>query len=199
MIATNLPTNIVNGLIIGDEETYIFLFREYYVSLCSYSRRYVGRKDIAEEIVSDTFLKIWENRETIQIKTSVKAYLFHAVCNNSLSYLRKLKKEEILDEYFLETSSENIGFTSVSEEIEEQSLTLENINEKIEEAVSLLPEQQQKVFRLKRFEGKKNREVAEIMGLSIKTVEMHLSKATLNLRQKLQDYLPSFLLFLLLK
>ena len=199
MIAKNLPTNIVNGLIIGDEETYIFLFREYYVSLCSYSRRYVGRKDIAEEIVSDTFLKIWENRETIQIKISVKAYLFHAVCNNSLSYLRKLKKEEILDEYFLETSSENIGFTSVSEEIEEQSLTLENINEKIEEAVSLLPEQQQKVFRLKRFEGKKNREVAEIMGLSIKTVEMHLSKATLNLRQKLQDYLPSFLLFLLLK
>jgi len=63
----------------------------------------------------------------------------------------------------------------------------------------LLPGQQQKVFRLKRFEGKKNREVAEIMGLSIKTVEMHLSKATLNLRQKLQDYLPSFLLFLLLK
>jgi len=199
MIAKDLPSNIINGLIIGDEETYILLYREYYVALCSYSRRYVGRKDIAEEIVSDTFMKIWENRETIQINTSVKAYLFHAVCNNSLNYLRKLKKEEILDEYFLETSSENIGFASVSEEIDEQSLTMESINEKIEEAVSLLPGQQQKVFRLKRFEGKKNREVAEIMGLSIKTVEMHLSKATLNLRQKLQDYLPSFLLFLLLK
>ena len=183
----------------GDEETYISLFRSYYIPLCAYSRRYVGRKDIAEEIVSDTFLKIWENRETIKIRTSVKAYLFHAVCNNSLNYLRKLKKEEILDEYFLETSSENIGFTSVSEEIEEQSLTLESINEKIEEAVSLLPEQQQKVFRLKRFEGKMNKEVAEIMGLSIKTVEMHLSKATLNLRKTLKDYLPSFLLFLLLK
>jgi RNA polymerase sigma-70 factor, ECF subfamily len=199
MIAKNLPSNIINGLIIGDEETYIFLYREYYVALCSYSRRYVGRKDIAEEIVSDTFLKIWENRGTIQITTSVKAYLFHAVCNNSLNHLRKLKKEEILDEYFLETASENIGFASVSEEIDERSLTMESINEKIEEAVRLLPEQQQKVFRLKRFEGKKNREVAEIMGLSIKTVEMHLSKATLNLRQKLQDYLPSFLLFLLLK
>ena len=195
-----MPTNaVIKGLILGDEKTYISLFREYYVPLCAYSRRYVGRKDIAEEIVSDTFLKIWENRETIQIRTSVKAYLFHAVCNNSLNYLRKLKKEEILDEYFLETSSENIGFTSVSEEIEEQSLTLESINEKIEEAVSLLPEQQQKVFRLKRFEGKKNKEVAEIMGLSIKTVEMHLSKATLNLRKTLKDYLPSFLLFLLLK
>lgn len=156
MIAKNLPSNSINGLIVGDEETYIFLFREYYVSLCSYSRRYVGRKDIAEEIVSDTFLKIWENRETIHINTSVKAYLFHAVCNNSLNYLRKLKKEEILDEYFLETSSENIGFFSTLEEIEEQSLTMESMNEKIEEAVRLLPEQQQKAFRLKRFEGKRN-------------------------------------------
>jgi RNA polymerase sigma-70 factor (ECF subfamily) len=199
MIAKNLPSNSINGLIIGDEKTYIFLFREYYVSLCSYSRRYVGRKDIAEEIVSDTFLKIWENRETIHINTSVKAYLFHAVCNNSLNYLRKLKKEEILDEYFLETSSENIGFASTLEEIEEQSLTMESINEKIEEAVSQLPEQQQKAFRLKRFEGKKNKEVAEIMGLSVKTVEMHISKASLNLRQRLKDYLPAFLLFLLLK
>lgn len=199
MIAKNLPSNSINGLILGDEETYIFLFREYYVSLCSYSRRYVGRKDIAEEIVSDTFLKIWENRAALQINTSVKAYLFQAVCNNSLNYLRKLKKEEILDEYFLETSSENIGFASISEEIDEQSLTMESINEKIEEAVSLLPEQQQKVFRLKRFEGKKNKEVAEIMGLSVKTIEMHLSKATLNLRKNLKEYLPSFLLFLLLK
>ena len=199
MIAKNLPSNSIRGLIIGDEETYIFLFREYYVRLCAYSRRYVGRKDIAEEIVSDTFMRIWENRETININTSVKAYLFHAVCNNSLNYLRKLKKEAILDEYFLKTSSENIGFATVSDEIEEQSLTMKNIHEKIEEAVSLLPEQQQKAFRLKRFEGKKTREVAEIMGLSVKTIEMHLSKATLRLRQNLKDYLPSFLLFLLLK
>lgn len=199
MIAKYLPSNIVNGLIIGDEETYISLFREYYVSLCSYSRRYVGRKDIAEEIVSGTFLKIWETRATLQINTSVKAYLFQAVCNNSLNYLRKLKKEQTLYEYFQETSSENIGFAVIAEEIEEQSLTMESINEKIEEAVSQLPGQQQKAFRLKRFEGKKTKEVAEIMGLSVKTIEMHLSKATLNLRKNLKDYLPSFLIFLLLK
>lgn len=199
MIAKNLPSNSINGLILGDEETYIFLFREYYVSLCAYSRRYVGRKDIAEEIVSDTFLKIWETRAILQINTSIKAYLFQAVSNNSLNYLRMLKKEQILDEYFLETCSENIGFASIIEEVEEQSLTMESINDKIEEAISLLPEQQQKVFRLKRFEGKKNREVAETMGLSVKTIEMHLSKATLNLRKSLKDYLPAFLIFLLLK
>lgn len=199
MKSQNLPSDIIKGLFIGDEETYIFLFREYYVSLCAYSRRYVGRKDIAEEIVSDTFLKIWESRKRLEINTSIKAYLFHAVCNNSLNYLRKLKTEKNLEEYFRETSSENLGFEVPLEEIEEQSLIMENMSQKIEEAVNLLPEQQQRAFRLKRLEGKKTKEVAEIMGLSVKTIEMHLSKATLHLRQNLKDYLPSFLLFLLLK
>lgn len=190
---------LIKKLIIGDEETYIALFREYYVSLCSYSRRYVGRKDVAEEIVSDTFLKIWENKETLHITSSIKSYLFQAVCNNSLYYLRKLKKDLVLEEFFQDTESENIGFSFIAEDIDEHSLTMENIHSKIVEAVNLLPEQQQRVFRLKRFEGKKNKEVAEIMGLSIKTVEMHLSKATINLQKALKNYLPSFLIFLLLK
>lgn len=190
---------LIKKLIIGDEETYISLFREYYVALCSYARRYVGRKDVAEEIVSDTFLKIWENKETLRINTSIKSYLFQAVCNNSLYYLRKLKKDLVLDDFFQSTESENIGFALIAEDIDEQSLTMENIHSKIVEAVDSLPEQQQRVFRLKRFEGKKNKEVAEIMGLSIKTVEMHLSKATINLQKALKNYMPAFLIFLLLK
>ncbi len=199
MIHKTLPSNIVEGLIIGDEETYISLFKEYYVSLCAYSRRYIGRKDIAEEIVSDTFLKIWENRSSLNIKISVKAYLFQAVCNNSLNHLRKLNHENMLVEYFRETTSENIGFEDLLEDVEEESLIKENLNQKIDEAVNQLPEQQQKAFRLKRMEGKKTKEVAEIMGLSVKTVEMHLSKATFKLRKNLKDYLPAFLLFMLLK
>lgn len=195
-----MPTNtVIKGLILGDEETYISLFREYYIPLCAYSRRYVGRKDVAEEIVSDTFLKIWENRTSVQINTSVKSYLFQAVCNNSLYYLRKLKNDAVLDSYFIETASENIAFSILADEIADQSLTMETINSRMEEAVNQLPGQQQTAFRLKRMEGKKNKEVAEIMGISVKTVEMHLSKATLTLRLKLKDYLPSFLLFLLLK
>ncbi len=195
-----MPTNnIIKGLILGDEKTYISLFREYYVPLCAYSRRYVGRKDVAEEIVSDTFLKIWENRTSIQINTSIKSYLFQAVYNNSLYYLRKLKNEAILEDYFSNTASENIAFSTLADETPEESLVMDDINTRIEEAVAQLPDQQQKAFRLKRFDGRKNAEVAKIMGISVKTVEMHLAKATLTLRKNLKDYLPSFLLFLLLK
>ena len=196
MTSPNLHSDILHGLFIGDEETYILLFREYYVALCAYSRRYVGRKDVAEEIVSETFLRIWENRKQLQITSSIKAYLFSSVCKNSLCYLRRLRNKNKLEEYFQETMSENICFESSIHDVEENIMILENLGRKIEEAITHLPEQQQRAFRLKRLEGKKNKEVAEIMGLSVKTIEMHLSKATLNLRLHLKEYLPSFLLFL---
>lgn len=187
---------IIHGLKNGDEKTYIFLFREYYIPLCSYSRRYVGRKDIAEEIVSETFLKIWENRERITIESSVKAYLFQAVSNNSLYFLRKLKKEESLDQYFRNAGSDNIGFSELVDSVSFQSLIMKELDDQISEAINLLPPQQQKTFRLKRFEGKKNKEIARIMGLSVKTVEMHMAKALDNLRKNLKDYLSVFLSFL---
>ncbi len=183
----------------GDEATYISLFEEYYVGLCAYSRRYVGRKDIAEDIVSETFFKIWINRKKLEISGSVKSYLFQAVANNSLNHLRKLKKEEKLEDYFSDTENENIGFKEVAENITEDSLLIKELNSRIEEAVNLLPPQQQTAFRLKRFEGKKNKEIAEEMGLAVKTVEMHLSKAVVSLRKNLKDYLPAFLLFMILK
>ena len=183
----------------GDENTFISLFKEYYVSLCAYSRRYVGRKDIAEEIVSETFFKVWENRKKLEVHSSIKAYLFQAVANNSLLHLRKLNKEEKLEDYFSGTENENIGFTEVSENVTEQSLLVQELNARIEDAINQLPPQQQTAFRLKRFEGKKNKEIAVEMGIAVKTVEMHLSKAMLSMRNNLKYYLPAFLLFMLFK
>lgn len=191
--------NIINGLKNGDDLTYIHVFREYYVPLCAYALRYVDRKEVAEEIVSEVFFKILENRETLKINTTIKGYLFKAVCNSSINYLHKRKKEKSLENTFDEDLFKNSLFFSTADEVSERSILMEDIGDKIEEAILQLPKQQQKAFRLKRFEGKKNKEVAEIMGISIKTVEMHLSKAMITLREKLEKYLPAFLLFILLK
>ena len=182
----------------GDDEAYVFLFRKYYVPLCSYARRYVGRKDVAEEIVSDAFFNIWCNRSTLCFHSSVKAYLFHAVCNNSLNYLRKLKKEENLENFFKDTASENIGFAAINSEPPSDSLILKDLTKAIEKAVNMLPPQQQTVFKLKRYEGKKLKEIAQIMGLSVKTIEMHLSKAMISLHKSLDEYLPKFILLLVI-
>jgi RNA polymerase sigma-70 factor (ECF subfamily) len=195
---TNLKL-LVQKLQKGDEKTFISLFEDYYVSLCAYSRRYVGRKDIAEEIVSETFFKIWENHKTLEIHSSVKAYLFQAVANNSLLHLRKLSKEEKIEDYFSGTESENIGFREIAENRSDQSLLMQELTNRIEDAINQLPPQQQTAFRLKRYEGKKNKEIAGEMGLAVKTVEMHLSKAMLSMRNNLKDYLPAFLFFMFLK
>lgn len=183
----------------GDEKTFVSLFKAYYVSLCAYSRRYVGRKDIAEEIVSDTFLKIWENRKNLKIHTSIKSYLFQSVANNSLLYLRKLRKEEKIKDYFSGTDGENIGFFEIADNSTDQSLLIQELTNRIEDAINQLPPQQQTAFRLKRYEGKKNKEIAEEMGLAVKTIEMHLSKAMLSMRNNLKDYLPVFLLYIMFK
>lgn len=86
--------------------------------------------------------------------------------------------------------SENIGFALTSGELPSDSLILKDLTETIDQAIYSLPPQQQTVFKLKRYEGKKNREIAEIMGLSVKTVEMHLTKAMLSLR-KSKPFVPS--------
>lgn len=190
---------MVNKLRKGDQNAWISLFEEYYAGLCAYSRRYVGRKDIAEEIVSETFFKIWENRKTLEIHTSIKSYLFQATANNSLNHLRKLKKEERIEEYFSGVENLNIGFQEIAENVTETSLLVQELNARIEDAIKQLPPKQQEAFRLKRFEGKKNKEIAEEMGIAVKTVEMHLSKAMDSMRNSLKDYLPAFLLFMLLK
>jgi len=190
---------LVQKLSEGDESSYISLFKDYYVSLCAYARRYIGRKDIAEEIVSDIFFNIWKNRKKLEIKSSVKSYLFQAAANNSLYYLRKLGREEKLEDYFNGIDYDNIGFQEVTENLPEQSFLMQELTERIDDAIDQLPPRQQTAFRLKRFEGKRNKEIASEMGISVKTVEMHLSKAMISLREKLKDYLPAFILFILLR
>jgi len=194
---TSDQENICAGLRKGDEDTYIWLFRQYYVCLCAYARKYVGRKDIAEEIVTDIFYSLWKNRSDLNITTSIKSYLFKAAFNNSIHYLRTLEKEKKLADFFMDTDFPE--FSLSTDELSEKSIMREDFFEKIETAVSNLPPQQQQAFRLKRFEGMKNKEIADNMGLAVKTVEMHLARAMMNLRDELKRSVGDFLFFLFIK
>lgn len=159
----------------------------------------MGRKDLAEDVVSDTFFNIWNKRETLDIRISLKSYLFQAVCKNSFYYLRKSKREKLLDDYSVKNSDELVGMENSMADSPSDFLLVKELSEKIKMGVDRLPTQQKTTFKLKRYEGKKNKEIAEIMGLSVKTVEMHMAKALLSLRTYLKDYIPKFLIFLALK
>jgi RNA polymerase sigma-19 factor, ECF subfamily len=189
---------IIRKLKEGDEETYKKLFRDYYISLCMYALRYLGRKDLAEDIVSETYYILWKNRDKLEINVSLKSYLFQAVCNNSLSYLRKMQKEEKLEDNLLHPEIGINQNTETTGQLPLEYLINKDLGIEIQKALDRLPKQQKTVFRLKRFEGKKNREIAKILGLSEKTVEMHFHNANLKMQKFLKDYFNDLVIFYIL-
>ncbi|MCT4603290.1 MAG: RNA polymerase sigma-70 factor [Marinifilum sp.] len=180
---------IRKGLRRGDEKIYEMLFRELYVSLCSCARRYVYRKDIAEEIVSEVFYNVWLKRKKIHIKTSVKSYFYQSVCNSSLNYQRKQKAEQKLTSCLTDENEENYSIANSIYDDENYAETVQELEIKVRNAVELLPDQQRKIFKMKRISKMKNKEIAEELKLSVKTVEKHTTSALKFLRDEMKDYL----------
>ncbi len=165
----------------GDEAAFEALFRELYQPLCHYAHTYVPETETAEELVQETFVKLWERREKLEVHTSLRSYLFRAVRNNALNHLKHLK---IVALHQAET------YATGTEKDWGDSLIRGELEEKIGEAIGQLPEQCRKIFEMSRMEGLKYREIAEKTGISIKTVEAQMGKALRILREALQEYLP---------
>lgn len=170
-----------------DRSQFEQLFRSHFNYLCNYALQYVDGMDTAQEICQKVFISLWENRANINPELSVKAYLFTAVRNRCLNYIRDNKKyrSQVLD---LDCGDFDLAG-------EEDHFGEEELQQRIDTALSELPEKCRLVFEMSRFQAMKYREIAEELGVSQKTVEAHMTKAMKHLRERLQDY---FLLFLLL-
>lgn len=156
------------------------LFYRYYSFLCAYASKMLDDRDVAEEIVQDLFVEIWEKRAQLIIETSIKSYLFQSVRNRCLNLIQHHK---IRTKYAERLLSETAHSVSVDEVYVEFDLA-----EKIEDAIGSLPEKRQEIFRLSREEGLKYREIAEKLNISIKTVETQMSLAIKTLRERLKEY-----------
>ena len=171
----------------GNHKTFEFLFKKYYVFLCYEARSYITEKHIIEEIVGDVFRWLWENRETLVITTSVRAYLVRAVHNTCLSYLRRNQPEYIeLDDTVVERNT----LFSLDESPLDYVLSKELI-ERVGKAVKELPPQYKRVFELSRYKNLTYAEISEEMGVSINAVKLYQKKALAQLRQVLKEYLPT--------
>ena len=172
---------IIKGIKAGYESSFNQLFNEYYIILSVFASKYVKDLDVAKEIVQDFFVHLFEIHDSLIINTSLKAYLFHSVKNKCLNHIKHIQLHEkhlqnlkIISE--ISTDTENI--------IRESELEYQ-----IFQIVRKLPDQCQKIFRLSRVEGIKNREIAANLNISIRTVETQISKALKILRNNLKDYL----------
>lgn len=156
------------------------LFRLYYRPLCTHAVRYVYSKEIAEDLVADVFYTFWNTQAFRSVKFSYRSYLFRSVRNRAYNYLmNELKKTDSLE-------SATQHETSPSDR-PEPIMHFEELYHKIDELVATLPPQCQKVFLLNRFEGKKSREIADELKLSVRTVEGHIAKALSTLRCGLKN------------
>lgn len=140
--------------------------------------KYVGDIEVAKNIVHDVFLALWEKFESLPSDTNYRSYLYTAVRNRSLNFIRDQKKVVSLD-----------GASDLSTSEGNNPMETEELETQIELAISQLPERCRIIFEMSRYEELKYSEIAKKMGISIKTVEAQISKALGILRRELSGFL----------
>lgn len=162
------------------------LFKTYYPALCTFAYDFVNRHDLAEEIVQDTFLKIWEKYEDLDIQVSEKAYLYRAVQNNCLNFIKQNKiRAQYSGELFQQLESRISLFSLSSAPSAAEKLEQSELEQLAEKAIRKLPPQCQDVFRLSRFEQLSYPEISRHLGISINTVKTQMTRALQRLRDEL--------------
>lgn len=157
------------------------LFATYYDSLWGYAYKVVDDRQAAEDIVQDVFMAVWERRNLIDFSSSLKPYLFKAVYNRSLTHLNAEAVLLCIDEDIPELLLDKGIISNNGQDL----LITKEISREIALFTESLPQQCRKVFKLSRNFHLKNREIAEMLGISEKTVEGHISKALKGLREHL--------------
>lgn len=169
----------------GDIGAFESTFRLYYTPLYLYALSITGRNDIAEEIVQELFYHIWKDREGIPILYSLKSYLYKSVRNKSLQYCEHRSVEERYRDRVLKNES----LTNSDEELDPLNiLELKELQTMINRTLRRLPERCSQIFRMHRVEGRKYKEIADSLSLSVKTVEAEMSKAYKLLRSDIEKY-----------
>jgi len=169
------------------------VFKTHYSNLCMAAMRVVDDSDAAEDIVQDLFMHLWNNRETITVQSNLSSYLFVAARNRAIRYIQKHRQNNIRQ---IDSTHERqiAGGNATDDEITNYELEI-----KIKEAIENLPPKCREVFILSRFENKKYKEIAEILDISIKTVENQMGKALRMLREYLEkNYSANMSLMILL-
>lgn len=171
---------ILSALKQDSKEAFSLLFQTYYADLVLFCGNFVKNKSSCEDIVQTTFLKLWSDRQHIQIETSLKSYLLRAVRNSCFDEFRHL---EIVRQY--ESDYEN----SVLDDYDTENYILySDLQEHLHHALEQIPKTYREAFELNRFGGLKYKEIAEKLNVSERTVEVRISKTLELLRKHLKEF-----------
>jgi RNA polymerase sigma-70 factor, ECF subfamily len=161
------------------------MYKEHYKLLRNAAYNIIGDKDASHDVVQEVFVKLWNRKDEVHVILNQKAYLFRSVVNASITYLNSKKANTQIEDYRL-----------ASPGTADSAIMLKELEAKISRALENLPPKCKAVFVLSRFEEKKNKEIAEILGLSLKTVENQMGIALKKMRAELKPYLAREILTL---
>lgn len=177
----------------GDEKAFEYFFKTYFEMLYHYAFQITQDQVQSEEIVSDTFVLVWEKRSQIELYGTPRAYLFKSVYNQCLNYFKHKKVDDKYREFFIhhqpspELPKSYNGYPL-------ETLIDQEFQQHLQKSINKLPEQCRRIFIMSRFEDKKNKEIAEILGLSVNTVKTQILRALSHIRKDVKDLLLLILL-----
>lgn len=174
---TNEQT-IIDAIKKGDADAFKEVYRRYYKPLCQFVYKYFEDSHLAEDIVQETLVGIWENHQKLSI-TNIKTYLFSSVKN---ACLNKIKHEKVVQKYMDLNLYELRILELESDTLFLESEDYENIRQ-VDALLNSLPEQRRKIMGMKYIDGLTAKEIAEITATSQRTVETHIYKGMRTLQQ----------------
>lgn len=177
-------------------ETKLFnlIFTEYRDRYIRFASTYLYNKEAAEDAVAESLIYYWENRERLQEVDNIPLYILIIVKNKCLDYLQREQTWNNIAENLLSNKEWELQMRISSlEACEPEALFGTEVQNLISKTLAQLPEKSSRIFMMSRYEGKNYQTIAQETGLSIKSIEYHISKSLQALRKELKDYLPCLL------
>lgn len=190
---TGIEKELIESIKTGNQKSFELVFKTYYPRLCTYAFDYTRQLETAEDLVKDFFLHFWNNRENLEIKTSLSGYLFRSVHNQCVNYLQREKKKK------LEIFSDNLDLIELklkqplTADYPIGNLLAKETENHILEIIEKLPDQCREIFKLSRFENLSHKKIAQKLHISENTVKVQIYRAL----KKIKEAIP-FILTLLL-
>jgi RNA polymerase sigma-70 factor (ECF subfamily) len=166
------------------EKDFENLFRNQFTPLSNLAFTVVKNADVAKDIVQQVFIKLWDKKQSLNITGPMEPYLYRMVINTSLNHIKKEKKYTRLEDNPSQINEQDT-------DAQENTDNIETKEKKVRDAIGELPPQCQTVFSLSRYQNLSNKEIASHLGISVKTVEKHITVAFKALRVKLKPILNS--------
>lgn len=179
-----------------EDSTYNELFRKYYPGLLFYATRFLSEEE-AEDVVQETFFDLWKKKDSIDIGEQIQSFLYRSVYMKSINVLKHKKVENNYSSAMEELYKQKLEHYQPDDNVIIKNMEAQELRKEIFAVLNELPEKCREVFKLSYIHGMKNKDIADVLDISLRTVEAHMYKALKFLRSRLSHLICLAFIFLM--